>query len=318
MPWLIGIDEAGYGPNLGPMVQTSASLFVRDGGADVWAALAAAVRRAIDGEDGRLLIDDSKKVHDGPSGFVRLEHGVLAALSEETVMPFALGDLLKACALEESRSDLLREAWFDVRLELPATARLETVLLSGKSLHHSIVQNEIRVGPLRGVVTPTPRFNALLDKWGNKSAVLAAGVISLLQVNRALPGDEPIIFLIDKLGGRHFYAAMIQEAFPDGWVRAEREGPDICSYTILGIDRDIRLVFQPRADGAHLTVALASMAAKYLRELFMRQFNRYWQTHVPGIKPTAGYPSDAGRFMKLIREKVRELGFELDSVWRKK
>ena len=36
----------------------------------------------------------------------------------------------------------------------------------------------------------------------------------------------------------------------------------------------------------------------------MRQFNPYWQTHVPGIKPTLGYPSDAGRFMKLIREKM--------------
>ncbi len=158
----------------------------------------------------------------------------------------------------------------------------------------------------------------MLEKWGNKSHVLAAGVIALLQANRTMPGDEPIIYLIDKLGGRHFYAAMIQEAFPDGWVSAEREGPEICSYKILGIDRDIRLVFQPRADGTHLTVAFASMIAKYLREVFMRQFNRYWQTHVPGIKPTAGYPSDAGRFMKQIRPKLTELGFAEDSVWRKK
>ncbi len=36
--------------------------------------------------------------------------------------------------------------------------------------------------------------------------------------------DEPLVFLIDKLGGRNYYAAMIQQAFPDGWVVAEREG----------------------------------------------------------------------------------------------
>ena len=250
MPWLIGIDEAGYGPNLGPMVQTSVPLRVPDGAVDLWDTLAKAVRRAGGPDDGRLLIDDSKKVNEGSLGFLRLEQGVLAALAGESVLPFSLGDFLKLYAVGESRSDLLREAWFDVTLVLPASAKLETVLASGKSLQHGFGQNQLRLGPLRGIVTPAPRFNALIDKWGNKAGVLAAGVIALLQINRTLPGDEPLVYLIDKLGGRHFYAAMIQEAFPDGWVSAEREGPEICSYKILGVDRDIRLVFQPRGRDA--------------------------------------------------------------------
>jgi hypothetical protein len=67
-----------------------------------------------------------------------------------------------------------------------------------------------------------------------------------------------------------------------------------------------------------LTVALASMFSKYLREVFMRHFNVYWHAQVPGIKPTAGYPSDAGRFMKQIRTKAKSLGFVEEAIWRRK
>jgi hypothetical protein len=318
MPWLIGIDEAGYGPNLGPMVQSAVPLYIPEAECAVWDAVAGAVRRAADPDDGRLLIDDSKKVNEGAKGFHRLEHGVLAVHAEDVVLPFALGDLLRCVALEESRSELLREPWFDVTSVLPSVERLEAVLSAGRTLRRCFTAKGLRLGTIRGVVTPAPRFNALLEKYRNKSLVLAAGVIELLREGRALPDGEPVVFLIDKLGGRHYYAAMIQEAFPDGWVVAEREGPEVCSYRISGADREIRLVFQPRADGAHLTVALASMVSKYLREVFMRQFNRYWQGHVPGIRPTAGYPSDAGRFMEQIRPKARQLGFEESAIWRMK
>ena len=64
--------------------------------------------------------------------------------------------------------------------------------------------------------------------------------------------------------------------------------------------------------------ALASMLAKYLREVFMRQFNRYWLSHVPGIKPTAGYPGDAARFYKGIKPMMERMGVKDSSVWRRK
>ena len=44
-------------------------------------------------------------------------------------------------------------------------------------------------------------------------------------------------------------------------------------------------------------MALASMLAKYLREVFMRQFNRFWLGHVDGLKPTAGYPGDCAAIL---------------------
>ena len=46
-----------------------------------------------------------------------------------------------------------------------------------------------------------------------------------------------------------------------------------------------------------LTVALASMLSKYLRELHMLVFNRYWNSYEEKLKPTAGYVLDARRFL---------------------
>jgi len=318
MQWLIGIDEAGYGPNLGPLVQAAVALRVADDDANPWEQLSEQVKRAGGRDDGRILIDDSKKVNEGVHGFARLERGTLAMLSSQAGLPLTLGDLLKRTAIGDSRDDLLHEAWFDVTQQLPADVDAEATVAVGRTLLAAIERKRLTVGPLRTLVTPTPRFNMLLGKWGNKSNVLGRGVIALLRECRRLPGDEPITFLIDKLGGRNYYAAMIQEAFPDGWCSAEREGPEICSYRILGVNRPTRLVIQPRADGAHFTVALASMFAKYLREVFMREFNTWWAGQVPGLAPTAGYPADAVRYMNAIRPMIQQLGFDESAIWRLK
>src|SRR5689334_20497672 len=71
MPWIVGIDEAGYGPNLGPLVQSAVAARVPDGVGCLWQCLANGVRRAADPDDGRVLIDDSKLVYAGPNGLAR-------------------------------------------------------------------------------------------------------------------------------------------------------------------------------------------------------------------------------------------------------
>src|SRR5436309_10583657 len=83
MPWTIGIDEAGYGPNLGPFVMTSVACRVPPelGTADLWQALRPAVRRHGEPADGRLLVEDSKLVYASGRGLLELEKGVLAAAS---------------------------------------------------------------------------------------------------------------------------------------------------------------------------------------------------------------------------------------------
>jgi hypothetical protein len=168
------------------------------------------------------------------------------------------------------------------------------------------------------VVIPAPKFNRLLNEWKLKSGVLATGVIALLRATLELPDDEPIHITVDKLGGRNYYAPLLHEAFPDGWVRVIREGPARCEYVIDNLDREVHIRFEPRADGEHLNVALASMAAKYLREVCMLQFNRYWSAKVADLKPTAGYPGDASRFFADIQPCLAADGTHAHMIWRAK
>jgi hypothetical protein len=60
------------------------------------------------------------------------------------------------------------------------------------------------------------------------------------------------------------------------------------------------------------------MTAKYLRELAMHQFNRFWRERIPGLKPTQGYPLDARRFRAEIAELQRNLGIADDILWRER
>ncbi len=302
MPWVVGIDEAGYGPNLGPLVQAAVGLHLPDGDPAGWETLKAVVRRSHEKDDGRLLIDDSKKVY-ARGGLESLEQGVWSALDrwygcvDQLIATHALGCL----------AALATELWYDANEQLPAERWLPVDL--GRSDVLAVA-----------TVVPALRFNQICDEADSKGAVLARGLVELIPeaLNGLKPDGEPVMILCDKHGGRNFYASMIQAAFPDGWVIAEKESAAESRYRVEQLDRPVMVTFRPRADGDSVAVALASMLCKYLREVCMMQFNRFWAKHVPGIRPTAGYPVDAKRFYAEIRPAMAKLGLTEDQVWRKR
>ncbi|MCZ2340505.1 MAG: hypothetical protein LC104_01755 [Bacteroidales bacterium] len=307
MPWIVGIDEAGYGPNLGPLVQAAVSVFLPDHDTAGWATLQPCLRRAAEKDDGRLCVDDSKKVYARSGGFARLERGVFLGLGLPTG---ALSGLLSQVCHTEVLTELRGEVWFDGNDPLPVQCPPEPAW--------TLVEG-VRIGSIAANLVPAPQFNKILAGSGSKGTILAAGLVGLLQtVTSALPTGEPILALCDKQGGRHYYAPLLQSAFPGGWIVTECETPAESRYRVEGLDRSVTVLFRPRADADGVSVAWASMLAKYLREVCMRQFNRYWQTHLPDLKPTAGYPVDAKRFFAAIQPVMEKLSIPHESVWRLK
>jgi hypothetical protein len=70
------------------------------------------------------------------------------------------------------------------------------------------------------------------------------------------------------------------------------------------------ITFAQSAEDAHFPVALASMLAKYVRELMMIRFNRYFQSLAPDLKPTAGYVQDGRRFLAEIKPLLKQAGIQ--------
>lgn len=316
MRWVVGIDEAGYGPNLGPLVQAAAAVRLPDDDPAGWDTLRAAVRRAgRGGKDPRLVVDDSKRVYLGVNALEKLERSVrgLFALHDRTA-----GDLFGKLALGWCGDELAGEGWFDPTAASPIATTADAI---GKHVAHFAEHCPAGVSiPLpHAVLTPAPRFNKVVEASGTKATLLAHGLIDLLRVTLAtLPGDESVMVMCDKQGGRNFYAPLLREAFPAAEVLPQLESNGESRYHIDGLGRVVTVTFKPRADGDSIAVAAASMVCKYLREVCMAQFNAFWARHVPGIKETAGYPVDAKRFLDDIRPAMDRLGIPEAAVWRVK
>jgi len=309
MTLLVGIDEAGYGPNLGPFVMTAASCRVPSTltSADLWQVLRPCLRRHTEPDDGRLLVDDSKQVY--LNGLAALELGALALAGGSAPN---LADLLAALG-PHAPTGLTGEAWYDGGTALPvaaATARCRAWAdrLAG---HEQVAWQRPR-----SVLVGTAQFNEITERHSSKGAVLSHCLGLLLRQFLDDTNPEPLVIHIDKHGGRNFYGSMVQDLLETGMVLAGEEGPLRSAYSIVGLARPVTLTFQPRADGEHVAVALASMVSKYVRELLMLEFNRFWERHVPGLKPTAGYPTDARRYYQAILPVARQLGIPESALWR--
>lgn len=311
MAWLVGVDEAGYGPNLGPLViAVTAWRFDAAGEPpDLYALLAGAVAREPDGA--RLAIADSKRLYKPGGGLGLLERGVGAALAAgEIPAPTTWTELVETLAADPAgrRAELPWHAGFD-----PALADFAP---AGEMLGAACRAAAVSPPVVRARLVFPAEFNHLVDRYETKGAALSHVTIDLLaEVLQQTSG--PVRCVLDKHGGRNRYGPLLQHQFPEAWIETLAESRPVSRYAWGDREARIEAAFQTKGE-SWLPAALASMAAKYLRELAMQAFNAFWSSHVPGLKPTAGYPVDAKRFKAEIADKQRELGIEDRLLWRKR
>jgi hypothetical protein len=323
----VGIDEAGYGPNLGPLVMTAvvaeAAAGVRDVAdagqeLDLWRDLGGTVARA-GGDLARLWVDDSKAILRGGKGRERLEAACLAALHAVGDLPGSMRDLLATVgAGPPAEAELF--PWFAAHGDAAAwpwthSRAAAEQLVAPRPLEPAA--GTWRLVAIHAVVVGPSRFNTELAAMGSKSQVHFAAFARLLRRawERAADG-VPTSVTGDKHGGRHYYLEPLARAFEGAWIDRGPERAASSRYTIRDRDRRLDLRLIPKADRSDGLVALASIVSKTVRELWMDGFNAYWCARVPGLRPTAGYPLDARRFRNAIEGAAATEGCDPACWWR--
>ena len=319
-----GIDEAGYGPMLGPLCVAATAFVIADHNmaegdmCDLWKQLKKVVCRKRTDKRKRIAIDDSKKLKlpnhsEGHHPLKFLERGVLsflAAARDGTSVDF------KSCLDCDDR-------FFEMLAVIPGHAPWYS---SSTPLPVAHVDDELRIAISRlrlgmeaeGVTCPLMRceaidadsFNRQVELMGVKSNVNFCAVMRHIDaIWKRWPHESPHI-VVDRQGGRTHYLRDLMTAYPDAQVQILEESDLLSQYRIDHNGSQIKISFAVEAESAHLPVALASMIAKYVRELFMIRLNRYFQTLIPELRATAGYTEDARRYLADIEALISQRGIE--------
>ena len=125
----------------------------------------------------------------------------------------------------------------------------------------------------------------------------------------------------DRLGGRQRYGPLLYPLFPNARFDILEQGDENQAYQVVDervSERTMTIHFNKGCEDISFTTALASMTAKYVRELHMVLFNRWWEKHCPGLKPTAGYYADGNRFLQDIDGALKKLKMGRDGLVRRR
>ncbi|MBN1437253.1 MAG: hypothetical protein JW936_09265 [Sedimentisphaerales bacterium] len=301
MSVLVGIDEAGYGPILGPLVMSAAVWELPDDllKQPLWDVLRASTAKVASGSAGRIIINDSKKLKQSGGGYGRLQRGVLAALAavEGAGLPGTLGGLLKTLGCDE-REQLAEYPWYGlVYHDYGLDYDVDDVTTAGKALAGDAGKHGMKLRGLWARPLWAGHFNRLVEAMENKATVSFYLASQLIDRAYREFGDRKLQIMIDKQGGRSHYRAQLQRLFPQCSMKILKETDTTSSYELTEPGRAMKIHFLAKGETRQMPIALASMISKYVREVFMELLNKFFLERCPEIKPTAGYYTDGQRFL---------------------
>ena len=317
MAILVGIDEAGFGPLLGPLVVSSCSFSISQQmlDADLWQVLKKSVSIKRSHLAGRLLITDSKKAYSKSIGIGHLQRTVLACCRCLDKNPATLTELIKILC-PESIERLMEYPWHEGMADYHIHADAADINIASNVFNDDMAANGLKLLELKSCCLDVAFYNKMVSEVKNKSSVLFSTTSQLIKNAYDSFGKECLQILVDRQGGRDHYRRPLQLMFPDAQLAVLRETDTVSSYELRDNSRTMRVHFVVGADSKFLPVSLASMVSKFLRELLVDCMNRYFTSRCAGLQPTAGYWKDGLRFIADLKRDFPDFRYDSNQLIR--
>jgi ribonuclease HII len=317
MPILVGIDEAGFGPILGPLVISSCTFSLAHNliSTDLWHVLRKSVSRRRKALAGRLLITDSKKAYSKAIGIKHLQRTTLASLKCLGTKPEKLSELFAALT-PETLDRLESYPWYKNAAQSDISINKDDVEIASNVFADDMKENGIKLLELKSCCLDVEHYNRLVNNVKNKASVLFTATSQLIMSAWKNFAEHELQIVIDRQGGRVHYRKNLQRMFPGTELTILKETPENSSYELRKGKKKMKLHFVVKADNKFLPVSLASMVSKYLRELLIARINHYFAIHCSELKPTAGYWKDGSRFINDLQTNFPHVKYDSNQLIR--
>jgi len=273
---VVGVDENGLGPLLGPLVTTATTFEL------------SRYRPEKHAELGRELgIDDSKAT--AGFGQMAVAEGLALALVER-LYGLAAGDV------DALFSCLLLDAPEALRAPCPTGARAQcwsaTIALpcfggdvaAGRAMLKALEARGLRPVHARSALACTGDLNARLRR-GQSRVEVDLELMERLVLDAHGKAGEVVRAICGMVGGIRNYPARMRH-LPLRGLTPVRATLGTLAFEVAGVGH---VRFEIDADARHLPVALASMVGKYVRELWMERQNRFYRKHDQSFPEVSGY-----------------------------
>jgi ribonuclease HII len=276
---LVGVDENGLGPRLGPLLVTAISARCTESGAK-------AAQKKPTKAMGARLGDSKDLVSHGDTAlgeaWARVLHARIGGATSQSP-----DDLLHALCIDSS--DALRarcprdheaQCWraderFSAESPMLDAVTRDLDKLASKGIEISRVELSIIC---------SERLNDAIDRKLSRFHVDLHAMERLVISARA-HANENVVAICGKVGGLNRYgdqfgplAGRLHAVVEEGRARSEYQFPD------LG-----RIAFVRDADATNLLVGMASLVGKWAREVLMSRIVRHYREDIPSLPQASGY-----------------------------
>lgn len=316
MTLLIATDEAGYGPKLGPLViVATAWRFPAEVNADV--AFHNLSIPIADSRCAAVYVDDSKRVFHRNQTFEPGQASMLEIVCRAASQWASISDPILSFtawlkAVAKSDFNVATKApWFADWPALPEAKQAPADIAANANVIAHWASTGVELCGIHARFITAEAFNEQLARGKNKADILTEATCWMASemIDAVDEHELEVTISSDRHGGRAYYGSAIQHLCGAATIRVVSEDKAVSRYRLTSETRHkktrgVDWSFCVGGD-SFPPVAMSSMIAKWLRERAMTSFNKYFADRMPVgvyIKPTAGYPGDANRFIDELQK----------------